>query len=70
MELFVNGLLPKLLWKFLSSAVMKPFHKLSQLERDLHSDPKLRPITIGSLLTHFSCRTLLRLNRKGLAEEC
>ncbi len=68
-EFFVNGLLPKPLWKFLSySAIMIPFHKLSQLERVLHSDPRLRPITIGSLLTHFSCRTLLRLNRKGLAE--
>ncbi len=66
-KLFVNGLLPKPLWKFLSSAVMIPFHKLSQLERDLHSDPKLRPITLGSLLTRFSCRTLLRLNRKGVA---
>ena len=67
-ELFVNGMLPKPLWSFLSSAIMIPFHKLTQLERDLSQDPKLRPITIGSLLTRFSCRTLLRLNRKGLAE--
>jgi hypothetical protein len=67
-EMFVNGMLPKPLWSFLSSAIMIPFHKLTQLERDLSQDPRLRPITIVSLLTRFSCRTLLRLNRKGLAE--
>ncbi len=28
-ELFVNGSLPKPLWRFLSSAIVIPFHKLS-----------------------------------------
>jgi hypothetical protein len=28
-ELFVNGTLPKPLWKFLSSAIIIPFHKLA-----------------------------------------
>jgi hypothetical protein len=32
-ELFVNGSLPKPLWKFLSFAIMIPFHKLSEIER-------------------------------------
>jgi hypothetical protein len=67
-ELFVNGRLPKAIWKFLSSAIVIPFHKLSQPGRDLQSDPRLRPITIGSLLTRYSCKTLLRVNMKGLAE--
>jgi hypothetical protein len=30
-ELFVNGLLPKPLWIFLSSAIMIPFHKIAQM---------------------------------------
>ncbi len=47
---------------------MIPFHKLAQLERDLSQDPRLRPITIGALLCRFSVRTVLRMNRKGLAE--
>jgi len=67
-ELFVNGMLPKGLWKYVSSTIMIPFHKLAQLERDLLSDPRPRPIAIGSMLTRFSCRSLLRLNRTGLAE--
>ena len=68
MEIFVNGLLPKARWKFLSSAIMIPFQKLAHVERDLLSDPRLRLITIGSLPIRFSCRSLLRLNKKGLAE--
>ncbi len=38
-ELFANGLLPRALWKFLSSAIMIPFHKLAQMERMLLADP-------------------------------
>ena len=67
-ELFVNGRLPKALWKFSFFVIMIPFLKLAQLKRDLLSDPRLRPITIGSLLTRLSCRSLLRLNKAGQAE--
>jgi hypothetical protein len=67
-ELFVNGRLPKGLWNVLFPAITIPFHKLAQLERDLLSDPRLRPTTISSMLTRFSRRSLLRLNRAGLAE--
>jgi hypothetical protein len=49
-ELFVNGKLPKPLWKFLSTAIMVPFHKHALVERDLLKDPRLRPIIIGALL--------------------
>jgi hypothetical protein len=34
-ELFVTGKIPKPLWKFLSTAIMTPFHKLAQMERGL-----------------------------------
>jgi hypothetical protein len=67
-ELFANGLLPRPLWKFMSSAIMIPFHKLAEMERMLLADPKLRPITIGALLTRFSVRAVLRMKRKGIAE--
>jgi hypothetical protein len=67
-ELFANGSLPKPLWRFLSSAIMIPFHKLSRLERLLFTDPRLRPITIGALLCRFSVRAVLRMKRKGIAE--
>jgi hypothetical protein len=68
-ELVANGKLPKPLWKFLSSAIMIPFHKLALIiERDLLEDPRLRPITTGALLCRFSVRTVLRMKRKGIAD--
>jgi hypothetical protein len=67
-ELFVNGLLPKPVWMFLSSAIMIPFHKIAQMERLLLSDMSLRPITIGAMLTRISVQTVLRMHRKGIAE--
>ena len=67
-KLFVNGLLPKPLWTFLSLAILILFHKIAQMERLLLSDPSLRPITIGAMLTWFSVRTVLRMHRKGIAE--
>ena len=47
---------------------MIPFHKITQMELLLLSDPSLRPITIGALLTRFSVRAVLRMHRKGIAE--
>ncbi len=67
-ELFVNGKLPKPLWNFLSTTIMIPFHKLTQVERDMLADPRQRPITIGTLLCRFSVRAVLRMHRKGIAE--
>ena len=48
-EHFVNGLLPKPLWTFLSVASIILFHKLSQAKRDQLDllNPKLRPVTIA-----------------------
>ena len=67
-ELFDNGSLTKPLWKFLSYAIMIPFHKVSQIERMLLTDPRLRPITIGALLCRFSIRSVLGMERKDIAE--
>ncbi len=67
-EMFANGKLPKPLKKFMSSAIMIPFHKLALIERDLLKDPLLRPITIGALLCKLSVRTVLRMKRKGIAD--
>jgi hypothetical protein len=67
-EVFTNGLLPRPLWKSLSSAIMIPFHKMNQMERILLTDQRLRPIMIGALLTHFSVRVILQMKRKGIAE--
>jgi hypothetical protein len=67
-ELFANGLLPRPLWKFLSSAIIIPFHKLAQMERLLLTDRRLRPITIGAMLTRFYVRSVLRIKRKGITD--
>jgi hypothetical protein len=67
-ELFVNGLLPKPLWMFLSSAIMILFHKIAHMERLLLSDRSLRPITSGAVLTRFSVKTVLRMHRKWIVE--
>jgi hypothetical protein len=67
-ELLVNGKLPVALRKFLSSAIMIPFHKLSQLERLMMSDPSLRTVTIGALLCRFSLRATLRMKKKQFAD--
>jgi hypothetical protein len=38
------------------------------MEHMLLTDPKLRPITLGTLLTRFSVRAVLRMKRKGIDE--
>jgi hypothetical protein len=44
-------------------AIMIPFHKLALVVRNLLKDPRMRPITIDSLLCRFFVRTLLRMNK-------
>jgi hypothetical protein len=41
---------------------MYPFHKLMLEERVNPKDPALRPVTVGSVLTRFGCRVLVRMN--------
>ena len=61
-ELFSNGALPKNLWTYLESALMYPFHKLMLEDRVDPKDPALRPVTVGSVLTRFNCKVLVRMH--------
>ena len=47
---------------------MYPFHKLLQEDRVSITDPSLRPVTVGSIITRFGCRILVRMNRLAVAE--
>ena len=67
-EQFSNGALPKDLWTYLMSALMYPFHKKLPEERISTTDLALRPVTIGSVITRFGCRILVRMNRLAVAE--
>jgi hypothetical protein len=52
----------------MASALMYSFHKLVMLEDRLDpKDPALRPVTLGSVLTRFGCRVLVRMNRLSVA---
>jgi len=63
-----NGALPKDLWTYLASALMYPFHKLLPEERISVTDPSLRPVTMGYVITRFGCRILVWMNRLAVAE--
>jgi len=45
---------------------MYPFHKLMLEDRIDPKDPALRPVTVGSVLTRFGCRVLVRMNRMAV----
>ncbi len=68
-ELFSNVALPKNLWTYLASALMYPFHNLMMEERIDPKDPALRPVTVGSVLTRFGCRVLVRMNKLAVAAQ-
>jgi len=68
-EQFSNGDLPKDLWTYLAAALMYPFHKLMHEERVDPKDPALRPVIVGSVLTRFGCRILVRMNRLVVAAQ-
>ncbi len=67
-ERFSNGELPKDLWAYLASALVYPFHKKLPEERVL-LHPALRPVTVGSVLTRFGCRVLVRMGRHAVVAE-
>jgi len=48
---------------------MYPFHKKLPEERISTTEPALRPVTIGSVLTRFGCRVMVRMNRMVVAAE-
>jgi hypothetical protein len=68
-EHFSNGALPQDLWAYLASALLYLFHKKLHEERTLVTDPSLRPLTVGSVLTRFRCRVMVRMNRMAVAAE-
>jgi hypothetical protein len=41
---------------------------MALMERGFLAESRLRPITSGDLLATFSCRTILRMKRSGLAK--
>jgi hypothetical protein len=47
---------------------MYPFHKKLQEERITTGDPALCPVTVGSVITRFGCRILVRMKRLAVAE--
>ena len=63
-----NGALSKDMWTYIASALMYPFHKKLPEERISTTDPALRPVTVGSVITRFGCRILVRMNRLAVAE--
>jgi len=68
-ERFSNGALPENLWAYLASALMYPFHKKLPGERTSVINPLLRPVTMGSVLTRFGCRVMVRMNMLTVATE-
>ena len=68
-EHFSNGAMPQDLWAYLASALLYPFHKKLLEERTSIADPALRPVTVGSVLSRFGCRAMVRMNRVAVAEE-
>ena len=68
-EHFSNRALPQYPWAYMASALMYPFHKKLPEERISVTDPALRPVTVGSVLTRFGCRVMMRMNRVAVATE-
>ena len=68
-ELFSNGALPENLWAYLASVLLYLFHKKLPEERTLVTNPALRPVNVGSVLTRFRCRVMVRMNGMAVATE-
>jgi hypothetical protein len=46
-----------------------PFHKKLLEERTSVTYPALRPVPVGSVLTRFGCRVMVRMNKMAMAAE-
>jgi hypothetical protein len=68
-ECFSNGAPPPELWAYLASALLYPFRNKMMEERLSTGDPALRPVTVGSLLTRFGCKVMVRMQTLAVAEE-
>ena len=49
--------------------MLYPFHKKLPEERTSITDPALRPVTMGSVLTRFGCIVMVRMNRLDVVAE-
>jgi len=68
-ERFSNGALTQDLWAYLASALLYPFYNKMPEERTSTTDPALRPVTVGYVLTRFGCRVMVTMNRMAVAAE-
>ena len=50
------------------SALIYPFHKTLPEEKISTTDPALRPENVGSVITRFGCRNLVRMSRLAVAD--
>ncbi len=57
------------MWTYLAFALLYPFHKKLPEERASTTNPALRHVTVGSALTRFDCRVMVRINRLAVAAE-
>jgi len=48
--------------------MMYPFHKKLPEDRISITDPALRPVTVGSGITRFGCRIMVKINRLPVTE--
>ena len=53
----------------MASALLYTFHKKLPEKRTSTTDPALRPVTNGSVLTRFGCRVMVRMNKMAVAAE-
>ena len=68
-EHFSNGALSQDLWAYMASALLNSFHKKLHEERTSVTDPTLRPVTVGSMLTRSGCRVMVRMKKVAVAAE-
>ena len=68
-EHFSNRSLSQDMWAYLASTLLYPFHKKLPEERTSITDPALRPVTVGSVLTRFDCKAMVRMNKVAVAAE-
>ncbi len=61
--------MPTDLWAYLMSSLLYPFHKKWPEERTSIVDTALRPVKVGSVLTRFECRVMVRMHTVAVAKD-
>ena len=57
------------MWAYLASALLYLFHKKLPEKRTSTTDPTIRPVIVGSMLTRFGCRVMVRMNKMAVVAE-